>query len=129
MIDAGPLQFPFWLIFGAIAVIYTLTVFRDALAPDSGGPSLSKLDKRRRWTVFKVHATILIFLGAMMEGLRLLVPWLPRWITVTHTGSRAAGSVADIAFLAVLLMMEEIERQWLSMQFAGRLPQERRRGP
>ena len=113
IVQAGPFQIPFWLIFSAVALIYTFTVFRDLFAPESGRSILSELTAKQRWKVLEVHAAMLIVLGVLLEGLRTLAPSLPSWLTVTRKGPRVGGSAADALFLVVAILIEEIERHWL----------------
>ena len=112
----NPQQHYEWLIYTAVAFVYTMLQFGISFTNWST-PIFSNRNSRKASFVISAH---LMFLAILMEFVRLafyvyqsLYSALPEWMTVNIT---RGVKPLDLLFLLAVLAIGVIERRWIYME-------------
>jgi hypothetical protein len=110
---AEGLRYFSWWGFAIGAAVYSACIFSRRLA-GRGFLDFSRRPPRPASRIAAVHFACLAFLLGVLRAASYLVPLLPYWMTDTFRAGRGASlSIADLAFLALILVLLAVERLWL----------------
>jgi len=114
-IDDPLLHFSWWG-FIVVAALYSVVVFRGDLSRE--GPFiLTKENARTPLAISSIHVAFLAFLLWAAWMVPYILPLLPRWMTDRIHARGIDVTIADVLFILATLVIHQIERRWLYVDF------------